>query len=162
MTDAQLDRYADVLLWGLFTSRREKFKKGDIVLVQFDAPAVKLAEGLHARLLDQGLNPIMRLNLTSPMERDFYLKANDKQLVFLAPGAQELMENLNGAIHLRAPDSLKHLSAADPKRIGKAAVARKPLRDILDRREGAGAFGWTLCMLATPALAEAAGMTEAE
>ena len=31
MTDAQLDRYADVLLWGLFTSRREKFKKGDKV-----------------------------------------------------------------------------------------------------------------------------------
>jgi len=37
--------------------------------------------------------------------------------------------------------------------IGKAAVARKYLRDILDARDQVGDFGWTLCVFPTKELA---------
>ena len=40
-----------------------------------------------------------------------------------------------------------------------AAVARKPLRDILRGREEEGLFGWTLCALPTEEAAKQAGMT---
>jgi aminopeptidase len=73
-----------------------------------------------------------------------------------------LHENLNGAMHLLAPENLTHLSGIDPKRIATAALARKPLRDILVRREEAGDFGWTLCLYPTPELARKAGMTNRE
>ena len=38
-------------------------------------------------------------------------------------------------------------------------VARKPLRDILNKREAIGAFGWTLCMLPTSELAKHAKLS---
>ncbi len=155
-----LERYADVLVWGMQTARKQRFKKGDIVFVRYQMAATPLAEILQGRLLDQGYNPVMRMGLTSVMERDFYERADNRQLVFVPPGTTELYENLNGSIFLHAPDSLTHLREIDPKRIGKTAVAVKYLRDILNLREDRGEFGWTLCMFPTPELARKAGLTE--
>jgi aminopeptidase len=159
LTRIQLDRYADVLLWGLKTSRRGKFKKNDMVLIRYDHNAAKVAERLQGKILDMGMHPILRPGLTSGMERVFFEKANNRQLVFRPPGEKELFKRLNGSIYLHAPESLTHLSGIDPKKIGKAAVAGKPLRDILDKREEMGVFGWTLCMLPTPELAKQARLT---
>ena len=50
----QLERYADVLLWGLETARHKKFKRGDVVLIRYDWPALPLAEILLARTLEYG------------------------------------------------------------------------------------------------------------
>jgi aminopeptidase len=162
LTKTQLDKYSDVLLWGLKTARKERFRKGDIVLVRFDLPAVKLAESLQSKLLEMGLNPVLRAGMTPVMEHNFYGKSNDRQLVFIAPGGKELLNSLNGNIYLRAPESLTHLSDIDPKRIGKAAVAGKPLREILQKRENTGVFGWTLCTLPTMELAKHAKLSRRE
>jgi len=159
LTKKQMNNYADVLVWGLRTARKERFKKNEIVLVQFDQAAIKLAEILQGRILDSGMNPIMRFGATSVMEHNFYKKANDKQLVFKGPWEEEFFKSLNGNISIRAPESLTHLSDIDPKRIGKAVVARKPLRDILWKREEEGLFGWTICSLETEAQAKKAGLT---
>lgn len=162
LTRTQLDKYADVLLWGLTTSRVEAYKPGDVVLVQFDLAALRLAEAVYTKLLARGLNPVPRMTLTPRMETAFYGDADEAQLVFQAPGQAVLHENIHGAMHLLAPESLTHLSGIDPKRIATAAVARKPLRDILVRREERGEFGWTLCLCPTPELAGKAGMTSRE
>jgi aminopeptidase len=159
LTNIQLDRYADVLLWGLTTSRTGRFKKNDIILIRGDLAATKLAQRLQARILDRGMHPVVRLGLTSEMERVFYEKATGNQLIFEAPGEKELHEHLNGSLYLMAPESLTHLSRIDPRKIAKVAVARKRLRDILRKREEKGTFGWTLCMLPTPELAKHAGLS---
>jgi len=154
LTDKYLNKYADVLLWGLKKARSRRYKKNDIIMIRYDLAALKLAEILHAKILRMGMNPILRFNTTSKMELNFYEIANHTQLVFQAPGSKELCKKLNGSIFLHAPESLTHLSAIDSRKIGKAAIAKKPLRDILNKREEIGAFGWTLCMLPTPALAK--------
>ena len=159
LTDRQLDNYAEVLLWGIKTARDGQYKKNDIILVRYDLAALKLAEILQNKILEQGMHPLLRLSATSTMELTFYALANPAQLVFQAPGDRELCEHLNGSIYLHAPESLTHLSVIDPRKIGKAAVARKPLRDILTRREEKGLFGWTLCSLPTPAQAQHAGLS---
>lgn len=159
LTERQLDKYADVLLWGLKTSRTGKYGKNDIVLIRYDLSAIKLAERLQAKILDMGMHPALRMGLTSEMESIFYKKSNNKQLVFQVPGEKELHEHLNGSIYLYAPESLTHLSDIDPRKIAKAAVAKKPLRDILHKREEIGVFGWTLCMLPTPELAKHSGLS---
>ena len=61
---SKLDKYGDVLLWGLKTARTKKYKKYDSILVRFDLSALNLAEILHAKLLDMGMNPILRVNST--------------------------------------------------------------------------------------------------
>ncbi|MBU4009746.1 MAG: aminopeptidase, partial [Proteobacteria bacterium] len=162
LTEKQLLNYADVLLWGLKTARSGKYKKGDIVLIRYNLPALRLAEILNEKLLKIGINPVLRIGATPVMERNFFDIADSKQLIFTAPGEEELYKNINGSIFLHAPESITHLRGVDPKKIGKATVARKHLKDILDKREEEGIFGWTLCMLPTEELAKHARLSVKE
>ncbi|HPI93491.1 MAG TPA: aminopeptidase [Deltaproteobacteria bacterium] len=159
LTATHLQRYADVLIWGLKTARGKRFAKGDIVLVRYDMAALPLAETVYAKLLELGLQPVQRVAQSPKMEHDFYALSNARQLVFRTPGEEELFASLNGSISLRAPDSITHLSDVRPEKIGRATVARKYINDILDRREAEGEFGWTLCVYPTPELAGHAGLT---
>ncbi|MGD9017714.1 MAG: aminopeptidase, partial [Desulfobacterales bacterium] len=160
LTERHLSRYADVMVWALKTARKRPFKKGDTILIRFHLPAVRMAEILNERLLKAGMNPVLRLSPTPVMERDFFLWAGSRQLDFVPPGEKSLYESLNGSIFLYAPESITHLGEIDPTRIARAAVVRKPFKDILDRRDDDGAFGWTLCLLPTPELIRHSGMTE--
>ena len=153
LTTAELEKYADVLLWGLKTARKSKFKKGDIILIQYENPALPLAEILFKKIVAIGMHPVQRMGLTFGMEKSFFKEADDKQLVFIPPGEKELYENVNGRIFLRAPESLTHLKDIDPARIGTVLVSRKPLKDILDKREEQGFYSWTLCTFPTHELA---------
>jgi len=159
LTKTQLERYADTLIWGLKTARSGRFKKNDIVLLRYQRPAIKLAEILYRKLLEMGVHPVIRMGLTSDMERTFYEEARNAQLVFIPPGEMELYENLNGVIFLHAPESLTHLSHIDPRKIGKALIARKPLRSIMEKREEGGMLGWTLCTYPTQELANQAKLS---
>jgi len=159
-TSHQLERYADVLLWGMQKARTKSFKKGDIVLVRFNQRAIKLAELVQIRLIDRGLQTMQRMLATDRMEYNFFSRAENDQLAFIAPGEKEMVKNLNGTIFLNAPESLTHLQTIDSRRITTAMIARKPLRDILTRREENGLFGWTLCSLTTPQLARHARMSQ--
>ena len=161
-TEIQLSRYAEVLFWGLQTARKAPFEPGDIILVRTPTAALPLAERLHAMLLEKGFHPVVRLVMSPPMEQNFYTLSSDDQLTFSAPGETELFENLNGSIYLHAPESLTHLKAVDPSRIATFSKSRKPFKEILDARDHAGNFSWTLCLYPTPILAETAGMGMAE
>ena len=88
------------------------------------------------------------------MEYDFFRLATHKQLIYLPPGEDAMFTRLNGSISIYAPQSLTHLSRIDPQKIGNATIAKKKLRDILDKREAAGDFSWTLCIFPTAELAK--------
>jgi aminopeptidase len=158
-TKNQLEKYADILIWGLKKARTKNYKKNDNILIRYDLGAIKLAEVLQSKVLDLAMNPILRINYSTQMDKFFYEKSNEKQLIFQVPGEKELYENLHGGIYLHAPESLTHLAHIDPGKLGKAAVARKPLRDILWKREENGLFGWTLCLMPTQDLAHKSGMS---
>ena len=161
-TEKQLERYADVLLWAMKKARTAKFNKNDIVAIRYNTPSIRLAEILNAKLLGIGMNPVLRTMPTPVMERNHFELSNDKQLVFIPPGEEELYKNLNGSVFLHAPESITHLKDIDPKKIGKLAVSRKVFRDILNKREEQGLFGWTLCIFPTKNLAQHAGLSMKE
>ena len=161
LSETMLQRYAEVLIWGLNTARKKTYRRGEIVRVVFDFPAVRLAEILQGKLIERGLHPVLRSGMTPEMEKNFYGLSDSKQITFLAPGDRELCEHLHGSIYLYAPVSLTHLRDVDPKKIAAATVARKALKDILDRRDSEGNFGWTLCMMPTAELARQAKLSEA-
>jgi aminopeptidase len=158
LNEKQLDRYADILLWGLKISRKKKIKTTDTVMIRYDLGALKLAEKIYEKILLEGRNPVHRLLQTTVMERRFYEIAGKRQLTFIPPGDEALYSNLNGSIVLIAPESITHLAHIDPATIATSLKARKPLRDILDKREEEGNFSWTLGMYPTEALAKHAGM----
>ncbi|MFA6317330.1 MAG: aminopeptidase [Elusimicrobiota bacterium] len=159
--NGRLEKFADSLLWGL-TTARPGYKKGDVVLIRTGLAAMPLAEAVQERMLDRGWNPILRTDPTPCWEKSFYQRTVKDQRTFLPPGEKEFFSGLHGLVALRAPESITHLRDVDPKRISEAAVARKPVREILDRREEKGLFGWTLCLYPTHEPARTARMTFAE
>jgi len=159
LTNKQLEKYADVLIWALQKTRCSKFKEGDIVRVSYHISALPLVEIIHKKLLELRFNPALRARTTSVIERNFFDIANDSQLVFLEPGFKELVNNLNGSIYIISPESLTHLKGVDTEKINKSANALRSIRQILDKREDEGKFGWTLCTVPTQALADHAGLT---
>ena len=161
-SDETIKKYCHVLMWALKTARKGPCRKNEIVMIRYELPALRLAEALQASLLDAGMNPVLRVGMTPRMEKQFYVKSNKRQLVFQPPGERELYQKLNGGIYLHAPDSLTHLADVDSNKIGKAAVARKSLKDILDRREETGKFSWTLCLFPTAELAKQARLPMAQ
>ncbi len=160
LTEKQLNRYADVLIWGLQTARSRRIARNDTVLVRFDLAAVRLAEILFAKLLEAGAYPLMRLNPTAAMERDFYSLANSKQLIYIPPGEKDLFKRLNGSISIFAPESMTHLAKIDPQKIARSVLSKKKLRDVLDKREAQKRFSWTLCMFPTAQLAKHARISQ--
>ena len=158
-----LDRYADVLIWGLETARKSsggKYKKGDIIYICYEKDSLRLAEVLHRKLLRKGMNVVAKMGPSPKMQFDFYDVANKDQLEFLPPWGKMLYKNLNGLINLIAPESLTHLSGIDPKKMALSSLASKPLREIARKREEAGEFAWTLCVMPTRELAKQAKMSE--
>jgi aminopeptidase len=162
LTKPQIERYADVLSWGLATARTKAFKPYDVVLVRYDLPALPLAEALQRRLLDAKRMVVLRALPSPTLERDFFDHSDSRQRRFINAGEVPFHENLAGNIFLSAPESLTHLKHVDPKRIAEVARTRKALRRIMERREQAGLFGWTLCTVPTPELAKQAGMPLAD
>jgi len=154
----ELDRYAQVMIWGMKKARKDPFVHSDIVLIRTDKSCVPLANLVYEKLIRMDLNPVIRINLPELMEKTFFANAGDRQLEFKVPGDGELYSALNGLISLLGPESLTHLRDVDPSRIGKYAVTKKYLRDILENRENKGLFGWSLCLYPTAELASKAGM----
>jgi len=161
-TQDELKKYAETLWWGLSTARTNPYQPGDTILLRFDTDALPLAEVMFDLLIEKGLNPVPRQNMTANMDLSFYEKGTVEQLTAIPAGDKEFIGELNGLISLIAPSSLTHLQDVDPKKIGQAAVARKFMRDIMEKREQTGDFGWTLCIYPTKALAESAGLSMEE
>ncbi len=150
------------MIWGMEKARKDPFARGDVVLVRVDKSAAPLADLIYKNLITMGINPVIRINLLHEMEKTFFANAQDHQLEFKIPGDAELYSSLNGLISLLGPESLTHLKDIDPSRIGKYAITKKYLRDILETRENNGDFGWSLCLYPTPELAAKAGLDMAE
>ena len=104
LNDALLDKYAEVLLWGLATAHRKKYKPYDTILLRWELPALPLAEKVYAKLVRQKLNVITRAVVSPGMEHSFYQYSDSRQRKFVARGERELYENLHGNIFISAPD----------------------------------------------------------
>ena len=163
LTATQLEKYGDVMIWALKSARRNgTFKPYDTVLLRTDVAALPLAKSIYQKLLKGRFHPLLRINAPEEFSKAFYVTADKKQLAFLAPGEKEFQGGINGLIALHAPQDLTHLKTVDPARIAVSAVARKPIREILDAREQKGLFSWTLCNYPTEELAKRAGLSAKE
>ncbi|HDP81168.1 MAG TPA: aminopeptidase [Spirochaetes bacterium] len=151
-----------MLLWGISKGKKKPFRPYDTVMVIYDPPALPLLEALHKKLVTRRMNVVTRAAMNPSMEYNFLGLSDKKQRQFISPGDRELYRNLNGYIFLHAPASLTHLKDIEPSRINDIMITRKKLREILNQREAAGSFNWTLCTYPTEALAKQARATMKE
>ncbi len=128
---------------------------GQQVLLGTSILALPLVRSLHRALLDRGAWPLLRL---SPpwLTEDFYRHAAEEQLDAFAP--LELLEaqHADASLRIDAPANLRALAGIDPVAITRAARARAPVR------EARLAHRWCGTLWPTSALAQQAGMSEAD
>jgi aminopeptidase len=158
LTEDNLAAYADVLVWGLRTSRAVPFKNGELVLLRFDVAAIPLAEATYAALMDAHLHPLPQALPTSFMQAQHFGNSSFGQLTFAQPGLDELFRATAGVITILAPDDLGSLSGVDEHNIDQGEKSELAAMNLLDRRRRAGLLGSTVCLYPTSALAEASGM----
>jgi len=159
LTNSRLEKYADVLIWGLETARHKPFKQHDTILLRYEIPGLPLAEAVYRKLLEKKWNVIPRALTTPVMEKDYFNLSDKAMRTFVGTWDKNLYENLNGNIFISAPSSLTHLRDVEPKRMNEVAIARKSLKRIIESRDEKGLFGWTLCTYPTDELAKQAKLS---
>ncbi|HOT46875.1 MAG TPA: aminopeptidase [Spirochaetota bacterium] len=159
LSASQIEKYADVLIWGLETARTKPFRPYDVILLRYQQPSIALAEALYRKLLHRKWIVVLRGLVNPVMEKDFYTCTDPRQRKFIGEWEKSFFSNINGTIFLSAPESLTHLRDVDPKRINEAMVAARNLRRIMERREERGLVGWTLCTYPTEEPARRAGIS---
>lgn len=153
-----LSQYAHVLT-DFALGSGEGIKKGEVIFVQFDSPALPLAQEVYRAILQKGAHPMVKMNEDS-FSKIFYDEANGDQLEFFPKKYQKsLIETMDHRMYLMADRDPLHLKDVDPAKMMKANKSRKTLKKWLDQKEDAGKLTWTLCLYGTPGMAKQARLT---
>ncbi len=153
-----LSNYAHVLT-DFALGSGEGIKKNEVIFVQFDSPALPLAQEVYRAILEKGAHPIIKMNEDS-FSKIFYDVASDAQLEFFPKKYQKsLIETMDHRMYLMADRDPLYLKGVDPVKMMKANKSRKTLKKWLDQKEDAGKLTWTLCLYGTPGMAKQARLT---
>jgi len=154
-----LERYSEILIWAVETARQKTFAPEDSILIQGGLLGMPLIKSIHKILLIKKMNPIVKIQVPSDLEQDFYEYANDHQLAYIPFGEETLMNCIQGSINVRAPDALTHLSHIDGDKLNIVTRKRSILKRIMVLRQRKKECSWTLTSFPTAARAENTNMT---
>ena len=125
LSERMLERYADVMIWGLNKARKKQYRKGEIVRIIFDLSAIRLAEILQRKLIGIGVHAILRSGPTPEMEKNFYGLSDKNQLTFMAPGDRELCEQLGRDTGLGLVARVEIVAKGPDDAVGRATEMRR-------------------------------------
>jgi aminopeptidase len=156
MRDPRLEKLADVLV-----SYSVGVKPGQLVRINGPAVAQPLVVELYRKVLTAGGNPMVRM-APEELGEILYKHGSDEQLKYVNPIGLMEYEKIDCSIGIWAEENTKALSNCDPKRIGLAQAARKPLMDVFMKRAAAGELKWSGTQFPCQAAAQDAEMSLAE
>lgn len=158
-----LDRYADVLVNFALGGGRG-VKKGEVVYIVAEENHKPLLFALNRAITKAGAHRIINYKPAEigdqRLTRDFLDLASDEQLSFYADkyfsGIADQIDHYIGVFGDADPHVLKD---ADPKKLMQLRKTGKPFHDLLDQKEHAGKFTWTVGLYGTPEMAKEAGLS---
>jgi aminopeptidase len=128
---------------------------GHQVMVVSTTLALEPVVAVHRAVLERGAWPLLRLG-PPQLVSDFYRFAHDAQLDGFAPIDLTEMQGADSWLRIDAPGNTQELASVDPALIARQARARTP---IMEARLGKR---WSGTLWPTPALAQQAGMSDAD
>lgn len=156
-----LQKYADVLVKFALNSGKG-VAEGEVVMCVVPDVAKPFIKPLQRAILECGAHPMIKM-LPTGLDKDFFELASDEQLTFFPEKYLKARYDLiDHQIGILAEHDLHELRHTDPKKIIKAAEAKKKVREWRDTKEYAGKFTWTLALYGTPAMAREAKMSLTE
>ncbi|NBV41306.1 aminopeptidase [bacterium] len=138
-----------------------KVRTGNRILIRTSPEAVPLVDEIYCAVLGAGGIPEVSIT-TSEMERHLIGSGNETQMEMCGLLYQQAVDSFDGILTISAPDNTKALSGLDSGKRSLYLAVKAPLKQRFMQRSGAGDLRWTLCVYPTPALAQDAGMSNAE
>ncbi|RMH58526.1 MAG: aminopeptidase [Candidatus Hydrogenedentota bacterium] len=129
-----------------------RLRPGETVGIYGTTLAEPLVEAVYREALRAGAYPFVRLSIPS-LAPFFYRNANEKQLTHLSKLDWAEAREQQARVVILSDANTRALSGVDPKRLAKAARARKPIKDYVINKTR-----WCLTLHPTEALAQEAEM----
>ncbi len=136
MRDPRIEKLARLL-----TEYSLNLKPRDVVAISGDAIGTPLIRECYRAALRKGAYAICDIRVDSLAEV-FYAEANDDQLKWVSPFSKYKLQKIDASLGVWADENTKSLTGVDPKRLAKAAAARKGLSKIFMDRSASGKLRW--------------------
>jgi len=151
MLDVRVERLANVLL-----NYSLKVKKGDIFLITGDIKALPLIKEVYKRAIKNGAYPRVLLH-SDDLDEVYFREASDKQLAYLSKISLYEARNTDCFLSIMGSSNTRYLTSIDPAKQVLVRRARKPISDIILKKNR-----WTVTLFPTDAYAQEADMSLAE
>lgn len=156
--DNILRAYANVLV-NFALGDGKGVRKGEVVNVIVSEPAKPLLIHIQEAILKAGGHIILDYT-PEGMNKTFFEYASDKQLDFFPEKYYRSRAHLfDHLLRIMATDDKHELEDIDPEKIMRKKRSVKPFWDMLDDKEVAGKFSWTLALYGTEAMAREANLS---
>lgn len=152
-------KYASVIIDGALNNGKG-IKKGDTVYLSAPLASLPLTRALYQRVLERGGNPILNI-IDDEFKRLFLTHASKQQLLFYPEAYYSgIAGSIDHGVYILSEHDPLFLAKVDPKKIMLSHNALKPYRNLLEKKEDAGKFSWTLCVYGTEGMAKEAGLSQ--
>lgn len=152
-----MESYNDKLA-KLITSHSLGLKKGDVVYLKAETSTEPLIKSFYREIVKKGAHPVLGLFL--PESSEYMAKYGSKeQLEFLPNFDIERAKTMTAYIYIDSSINVKSLTNIDHTKLAVMKKAALPLREIMNERETAGLFRWSLCPYPNYSMAQEAEMS---
>src|ERR1700742_5246638 len=156
MRDPRVDGLAKILV-GYST----QVKEGEVVAIDGETAAAPLLLAVYEAGLKTGGNPVLNVALDGQIAA-YFKHASDKQLEWISPFAEWMVDNADARIAIGATTNTRELSAVPPERQSLRQSVTGDLMTRAMKRSAAGDFRWVYTIFPTSAYASEAEMSLAD
>src|SRR4051794_18828911 len=138
-----------------------KVTEGEVVSIDGESAAEPLLAAIYEEVLKAGAHPMVNMSLEGQAAA-YYKHAGDKQLEWVSPVSEWLVENADVRIAVGASTNTRELSGVPPERQTKRQSAMGSLMARSMERTAEGSFRWCYTLFPTSAYASEAEMSLAD
>ncbi|MBC8464945.1 MAG: aminopeptidase [Parcubacteria group bacterium] len=134
-------------------------QKGEVVNVALKESAKPLLIHIQEAILKAGGHTVLQY-IPEGLDKSFFEHASNEQLDFFPEEYQHARAHLfDHQIGIISTNDKHELEDTNPEKIMRKRRAIKPYRDLLDTKEVAGNFSWTVALYGTEAMAREANLS---
>jgi aminopeptidase len=138
-----------------------KVKEGDVVSIDGESAAAPLLLAVYEEVLKAGGNPMLNVALEGQVAA-YFKRATDKQLEWISPYAEWMVDNADVRIAIGASTNTRELSGVPPERQTLRQSVTGDLMTRAMKRSAEGDFRWCYTLYPTSAYASEAEMSLAD
>jgi aminopeptidase len=138
-----------------------KVKEGEVVSIDGENAAAPLLLAVYEEVLKAGGNPVLNVALDGQIAA-YFKHASDKQLEWISPFAEWMVDNADVRIAIGASTNTRELSGVPPERQTLRQSVTGDLMNRAMKRSAEGDFRWVYTLFPTSAYASEAEMSLAD